>query len=125
MKKILFVALLLALSTATLKAQLANTKWTGIVTAGEQVTVIWDFKKDTVQVFMLPDSTLMETMIYHVEDKNITFQKVSGTSPCPNSVIGKYKLELKDDKMLITPIEDDCDARKMAANPDGYTRIKM
>ena len=106
------------------QAQLSHTQWKGTANVPDPATLLFNFKQDTLEVFLLPDSTVLETMLYTFKDSLLTIQKVSGGSPCDATTIGTYKLAIKDDKFIITLKEDACDARANAFIPDPWIKVK-
>ncbi|HEY4936657.1 MAG TPA: hypothetical protein VII44_08760 [Puia sp.] len=119
---VLFAMLFCAVSMAT--AQLVNSKWKGYVNADEKIRVIWIFDKDTVQVFSLPDSSLMEAMTYKVEPGFLFITRVSGMSNCDNNTVGKYQYRINNDSLYLAPVEDACSQRANAAWNEPYVRVK-
>ncbi len=109
-KKICFI-LLVSLAATSLHAQLNNTHWKARIEIDGPVNVIFDFKKDTCQILRLADSGVIETMSYTIKDSILTVQKIDGQSDCDISTIGKYKIELKDNSLVIRLASDDCDDR--------------
>ena len=83
------------------------------------------FKKDTVLLTVVADGTLVETMTYSVSNDTLRLTKTSGMSPCADNIIGLYHFELKDDKLTITPLSDDCSERSAAFKPEAWTREKI
>ncbi len=50
-------------------------------------------------------------MHYKYENNELAIQKIKGGSPFDTSCVGKYKIEIKDDKLYISPIQGDCPGR--------------
>jgi|WetSurMetagenome_2_1015567.scaffolds.fasta_scaffold793770_1 hypothetical protein len=123
-KSPVFIVLLLFCTFSSIRAQFAHTKWKGTLFLDYTVTVLWDFDKDTVQVFTLPDSALVEKMTYQVEPGFLLLTKVSGMSPCDETTVGKYKFEIKEDSLTIAPVLDPCEARSSASSSEPYVRVK-
>jgi hypothetical protein len=91
----------------------------------DSTDVIFDFRTDTVEAITASDSESLETMIYAVQDTVLTLKKVTGKSECDDTVIGKYKFEMKDDGMYLTMIEDNCTDRANAlSNNAKWTKLK-
>lgn len=124
MNKFLLSALLIFFGMMSGKAQFANTRWTGEVNSDQPFNIIWDFKNDTVKVYMQSDSSLLETMTYKVEDSILLLKKVSGASECDDVVVGKYKIDLKNDKFILLTVDDPCEYRSAGINKETYTMIK-
>lgn len=108
--------LLITLVSGSIKAQLANSKWKGVLDLGSPVNVSFEFGKDTLAVMNLDQSSVLETMIYKVTNSTFTLVKVSGQSDCETSTIGKYKYEIKENTLILTTIEDVCEDRGPVLN---------
>jgi hypothetical protein len=119
---ILFVAIFCMVSAAT--AQLSNTKWKGIVNSNGQVPVIWIFKKNTVDVISLPDSSIMESMTYKTSSGFLFINKINGMSNCDSSTIGKYSYRIKKDSMYLKAVDDACTQRSDAVSDDALIKLK-
>ncbi len=111
MKKSLFCLLTITLLSGSIKAQLANSKWKGVLKLDDPVNVEFDFGKDTLTVLNLDKNTVLETMIYTATSSTFTLTKISGQSDCESSTIGKYKYQIKDKTLLMTVDEDACNDR--------------
>lgn len=121
MKKIMSLLTFLILS-APLFAQLENTRWKAKLIINEPINVIFNFKKDTLLVYTLADSTMIETMNYTKDDTSFTLKKIDGQSDCDNSTPGKYRFKIKNDSIKIKMITDDCYDRSSVI--DNTTWIK-
>jgi hypothetical protein len=125
MKKVFIIIISIFLgSIATLHAQIANTKWKGTLILDGPTPVIWQFDKDTVQIFNLADSSLVEKMTYKTEPGFFLFNKVSGISSCDNGTIGKYKFDIRSDSLFIAPFEDPCNDRASAVSSEACIRVR-
>jgi len=106
-------------------AQLTNTKWKVTLNIPDPTEVIFDFRTDTVEALAAESSESIETMLYTVKDTVLTLQKITGGSECDDTVIGKYKFEMKDDGMYVTLIDDACDDRSNALNNnEKWTKVQ-
>lgn len=123
MKKHLFSFLAICL-TITGHAQLSNTRWKTTLNIDGPKNVIFDFKIDTLSVYAVSDSTLIETMLFTDKDHVLTMQKISGQSECDNSTIGKYKYALGHDTIRILMLGDDCADRSSVVNGSKWFRWK-
>jgi hypothetical protein len=119
---IIFSSFLVSINS--IHAQVTNTKWKGILNLDGPTAVIWQFDKDTVQIFNFSDSSLVEKMTYKTEPGFFLFTKVSGISSCDNSTIGKYKFDLRSDSLFIVPFEDPCNDRASAVSNEACIRIR-
>lgn len=107
MKKISFFVIASFLFTAVF-AQLENTKWKTILQINGSLNSIIDFKKDTVSVYTVADSSLIEIMTYTKDDTSFTLVKIDGQSDCDNSSPGKYRYKIKGDSLVVELLKDDC-----------------
>jgi hypothetical protein len=123
MKKII-VALTLLFISASTQAQFANTRWKATLQIDNPINVIMDFGNDTVRLYTVSDSTIIETMAYRVQDTALVLQKIEGQSECESSTIGKYKFDLKDNRLVIRLISDDCDDRVTVIDNSKWVRWK-
>src|SRR3954454_8897222 len=116
MKKALFCLLTITLISSSIKAQLAHSKWKGVLKLDNPVNVSFNFGKDTLTVFNLDENTILETMIYTSTSSTFTLKKISGQSDCESSTIGKYKYRIKAKSLLMTVVEDACNDRSPYLN---------
>jgi hypothetical protein len=119
---ILFVTIFCVISAAS--AQLANTKWKGFVNDNGQVPAIWIFKKTSVNVLSLPDSSVLESMTYKTASGFLFITKVSGTTNCDNSTVGKYSYKIKKDSLYLKSVDDACTERADAIPETPYIKVK-
>lgn len=121
-----FYLLVIWLSTAAIaKAQLKDTKWAGELYVPNETKVILDFKKDTVDMFIVDQGFVGETMTYAVKDSVITMKKTSGNSPCNEGDVFTVKYVIKDDKLFISNLLDPCDARRQAWTNEPLIRVRQ
>ncbi len=106
------------------QAQLAHTTWQGTMLLETNTNVFWRFDKDTTQVNVVADSSLVERMTYKTEPGILYLVKVSGISSCDNQIVGKYKYVIKEDKLYLSLISDSCSDRSGAISSDPYIKIK-
>jgi hypothetical protein len=90
----------------------------------QTVSVIWKFEKDTVTVLARADSSIIEKMTYKTEPGYLFIARVNGISTCDNNTIGKYKFEIRDEKLYLTAVEDACTDRSDAISSDPLIRMK-
>ncbi|CAN5230722.1 hypothetical protein BH11BAC5_BH11BAC5_52750 [soil metagenome] len=106
MKKNYSLLIAMALITSTF-AQLQNTKWQTTLEINGSVSTILDFRKDTVLLYTVADSSMIERMIYTRDDTTFTLVKIDGQSECYNSP-GKYAFTIKGDNLALRMLKDDC-----------------
>jgi hypothetical protein len=123
MKQTFFILLSAVLSASAI-AQLKNTRWKGTIKGDNPRNVILDFKKDTVVLYTVSDSEIVETMTYTASNATFTVKKIEGQSDCDNSTLGKYGFEIKGDKMFIKLITDVCSDRSSALDTTKWTKWK-
>ncbi|MCW3106333.1 MAG: hypothetical protein JWQ09_839 [Segetibacter sp.] len=111
MKKSVICLLLITLVSGSIKAQLASSKWKGVIKVDDTINVTFAFGKDTLTVVNLDENSILETMVYTATNSTFTLQKISGQSDCGNSTIGKYKYQIKGNALSMTLVEDACDDR--------------
>ena len=124
MKKTILFTLLFVFFVAIANAQLTDTKWRNAMNIPDPIETILNFKKDTVTLTIAADGSLVETMTYTISKDTLKLTKTSGMSPCGEAVTGIYKIEIKDDKMTITPLVDDCVERFNAFKPEPWVKEK-
>lgn len=122
MKNVIFVLMLLV-TTVSAKAQLNGTKWRGNVNVPEDVTVLLNFQKQTLEMTAM-DGNQLESMSYTVKGDTILLKKLSGGSPCDLDSTFKVKYTINDDKLSITPLTDDCEGRQRAWQKQPFTKVK-
>lgn len=107
MKK-MFLIVLIAVISASVNAQFANSKWKSTLQLDNPVDVIFDFKSDTLEAIVVMDNSSLETMKYSTKDGILSIQKITGQSQCSSTTVAKYKYELKEKELYLTLVEDDC-----------------
>ncbi len=122
MKNVIFVLMLLV-ATVSAKAQLNGTKWRGNVNVPEDVTVLLNFQKQTLEMTAM-DGNQLESMSYTVKGDTILLKKLSGGSPCDLDSTFKVKYTINYDKLSITPLTDDCEGRQRAWQKQPFTKVK-
>jgi len=123
--KIFFCLLLFTTLSCAVKAQLANTKWKGILKLENDVNVRFDFGKDILAVKNLDEGKLIETMTYKATKSTFTLVKITGQSDCDNSTPGKYKYSIKGNMLSISLVEDACEDRSNAIKSITLTKTKL
>ena len=107
MKNLLLIFITTFLFTPVF-AQLENTRWKTILQiSSDAVNAIIDFRKDSILLYTVADSTMIETMSYTKDDTSFTLVKIEGQSECGNTA-GKYKYAIKGDKLSLTLLADAC-----------------
>jgi len=110
MKKIACIALLALISQLSI-GQLTHTKWHGTLRLENPANVILDFGKDTLALYTVADSTMVETMIYAVRDSVLSLRKIDGQSDCDGSTMGVYHFSLDDAFLFLRLASDSCQDR--------------
>jgi hypothetical protein len=121
----LSILALLLLTSAISKAQLKNTQWKGKMSVPSETTVILDFKEDSVDMIIVDNEMVGETMTYSVKDSVITMKKTSGHSPCNVGDEFKVKYLIQDDKLFISNLSDPCDARIHCWSDEPLIRVNQ
>lgn len=130
--KLSILILFICLSAKNVNAQLQDHAWKGVFMVPDPVECVFEFKKDTVylkfaekfNVNDLSGNNLLEKSVYKIENDTLTLQKVMGGSPCDTEVIGKYRFAVKDEKLSLFLIADDCMERAFAFPQEPLTKIK-
>lgn len=122
MKKI-FVMLIAGFAAVSAKAQVENTTWKATLQFDSPTDVYCVFGKDTAKVYLSQDSSLLETMVYSLQDTVMTFKKIEGQSSCDDAV-GTYNIIFKDDTFTYSLEDDDCDDRASALDESVWTKEK-
>jgi hypothetical protein len=121
--KMITLAFLVFFTAIAGRAQIANTKWTASLQLQQQVTVLFDFKKDTLRAITVADSTVIETMTYAVQDTAIQFKKISGQSECDSMVIGMYRFKIRANQLSLSLISDNCNDRSSVLDHTVWTKM--
>lgn len=134
MKKTALLAVIVCLSLLTAclttHAQLANTKWKGVINIPmengslQPFAVTWLFGMDTVRLIYDNASMESDVMTYKESKGTIAFKKVSGGAPCDSSAVLSCTYEIKNDQLSFKRISDACEARSHADASQPLDRIK-
>jgi hypothetical protein len=122
MKNILLI-ILISFAFIPAIAQQTPMKWKGTIKLDSPTDIILNFKNGTCEAVRVADSQSIEIMNYTLNDTLLTLQKISGDSDCDTTIIGKYKIEKKNNTLLVSLISDDCDDRSSAL--DNTTWMKQ
>jgi hypothetical protein len=114
--------LVLAFLTFSSYAQLSKTKWKTTLQLQNMTDVLFDFGKDSLKVFVVADSSLLETSLFTENRGEMTILKVTGISNC-EGVNGKYKFDIKDNQMVLTLVTDSCSDRAEVLDKAVFTRM--
>jgi hypothetical protein len=107
MKKIV-LSIITAFVFTTVVAQLRDTRWkTSLQLSNGPTTTAINFKKDTVLVYTVADSTMIERMTYTKTDSSFTLVKIDGQSGC-DTTPGKYGFTVSGGKLFLKLLQDDC-----------------
>ena len=122
MKKV-FLFITLSFASVALRAHLSDTKWMGVMQLKNKIDVVFDYRKDTLEVSNIADNSNIETMTYTVKDSVVTFKKIYGQSNC-DATEGKYRFEVKDESLYITLISDTCSDRSAVLGNSTWMKMK-
>lgn len=121
----LFVCTCILIFTAIYtNAQLSHTRWKTTILLDAPKNVMFDFGKDTLTVYTIADSTLIETMKFTDKDHMLTMLKISGQSDCDNNTPGKYRYAIDHDTIQVTMISDSCLDRSSVVDGSKWFRWK-
>jgi|GEM_PF-579516 len=118
------VILIASFTITSSYAQIANSRWKATLNIEGLVNVIFDFKKDTVSLYTVADSTIIETMTYTNDATSLTVTKIEGESDCDNNMPGQYSYIIQGDVLLIKVITDGCEDRSSAIDSTRWTKWK-
>ena len=121
-KKILIIIIVIVSSTLA-KAQLANTSWKGKFYIPDPTEMILQFKADTVLLNFSYGSTL-ESMTYKISNDTLTIRKLDGQSDCSVTDEATYKIEIKDKKLSVKPLSDNCINRANAWPTEALEQVE-
>ena len=121
MKSIIITCVFMAFATFS-KAQLTNTKWAGDMNIPTTTDITLKFSTDTISIIY--EEQAVEVMSYTTHGDTIIAKKISGHSPCDVGQPFKLKYVIKNDKLFITSLQDDCDERSQAFFKDPFTKAK-
>lgn len=122
MKKLITAALLLLVFSGV-HAQLANTKWKGILKIQDDIPTIFDFEKDTLTLTTYANNVLIEDMTYKIADSILTLKKISGQSDCDQE-IGKYKFSIRGDVLTLKLVSDACEDRSSVLDNNTFNKFE-
>jgi hypothetical protein len=130
MKKTIALTIIVCMSLITAKAQLANTKWKGIVKIPSQSGVlepygmIFEFQQDTARVIYDNADMGIEVMAYTADGATVTFRKISGGVPCDTIALLTCSYKIKNDQLYLKMTRDACKARSQADASQPFDRVK-
>jgi hypothetical protein len=130
MRKTILLTAVVFCTLISAKAQLAGTKWQGIISIPMQngtmtpFPTVWEFKTDTLSVVYAMGKLPTDVMLFTEDNGVMTIRKISGSVPCDGDAIGKYAYEVKNDQLFIRKIEDACPARGGADLSKPFDRVK-
>jgi hypothetical protein len=128
MKRRLIFTIAISLLMVTVRAQLANTKWTGIASLLQddksivKAKITMFFGKDSVNVFFEAGGT-PEVLTYKATDDVITLVKVSGGSPCQIGTSVKQKYQIKGNTLHISIGQSTCEAYVNAMVGSSFEKL--
>jgi hypothetical protein len=122
MKKLLSALTVICLCHVA-NAQLANTAWTGTVSAdGSDINALWKFTADSSYFYSNDDNSLLDVSVIKIQDGTITIKKVSGLSGCNDVQAGVYTFSITDNKMKFSLVKDECDERGAILDKAVFTK---
>jgi hypothetical protein len=127
MTRLTFWYSLVGLTLGTLptyaQTSLAGTAWQATVNIPDPTPVVFYFKQDTLLLLDPVSKYVYETMTYKHDGKQVTWQKVSGNSPCDTEGTGIYAYQIKKEQLLVRLVADPCPARSGAFTGKPLTKI--
>ena len=110
MKKTI-VLLIVSFLYVTVNAQLANSKWKGVLNIESGMNTVFNFSNDTLEVLNSDTNESLETMKYAIKDSTLTLYKLYGSSQCDASTPGIYKFQIVENELTLSVVSDDCPDR--------------
>lgn len=120
MKKIIFT-LITCFVVTSLQAQYSNTSWKGTFKIPDDYECILSFSNDSLSL-KLADGSPVEFMKYTINKDTLSITKLDGKSPCDYTTAAIYKIEIKNSRLYISPLKDDCNERADAWPTDGMIK---
>lgn len=131
MKKTAVLTAIVCLTMLTASAQLANSKWKGIVRIPSDsigtlkpYMVTWTFTRDTATMLYENIEMPPEVMTYTTKGNKIMFKKVSGDVPCNNTDLLTCTYSVENDQLTFKMVSDACKARSQADASQPFDRVK-
>jgi hypothetical protein len=123
MKKIaVYAAVLLISNNLAAQNKLQSTKWIGTGNIPNPTEVSLEFGASDTLAIKAGDEEV-EVMRYSVNADTLSISKLYGSSPC-DSEVGKYHFSIKEDRILLVAVQDECSIRAQAFSTEGYIRKK-
>ena len=123
MKKItLFATIFLLGNSLFAQNKLQNTKWVGTGNIPNPTEVSLEFGTSDTLSIKAGDEEI-EVMRFTVVADTLTMVKIYGSSPCDTEA-GKYQITVKDDRIILVALQDECSLRAQAFSAEGYIRKK-
>ena len=121
MKRTLLALVIISLGHVA-NAQLANTTWTGTISAGGgDINALWRLTADSSYFYSSDDNSLLDVSVFKVQDSTFTVKKVFGLNSCSEAE-GVYKFSLKENQLIFYVVKDDCYDRSGALDKVVFTR---
>ena len=121
--KSISLAIIATLVFVSASAQLKNTRWNTTLEINGSVNTMIDFGKDTLLVYTVTDSTMIERMTYNSDDTSFTLTKIDGQSQC-ETIPGKYGFTIKENNLSLKLLKDECYDRSNVLENTTWTRWK-
>ena len=106
----------------SVKAQVANTSWIGNFKIPDETQMLVRFTQDSLVLGYANNDEVIERMKYSIAGDTLTITKLDGISPCSTATPATYKIMLKDEKLYISSLLDDCTDRAGAWPEDGMIK---
>lgn len=98
-----------------------NTDWAGIANIPTAENVIIRFIGDHINVLVKDE--IVEQMKFQVTNDTLQIEKIMGGSPCPVTSKGVYRYEIKNDRLSIKYISDECDSRQYNMTVSDFKKL--
>jgi hypothetical protein len=85
--------------------------------------MILQFKVDTLLLIDPQNNEPIEMMNYKVSGDTVTISKITGVSDC-NDGNGIYKMEIKENKLFVSLLNDACYSRSASTPDEALEKIE-
>jgi hypothetical protein len=116
--KAITIIIFLLLGSFGLMAQtnpLAGTVWKVVASQHiPDVAIRVEYQANTFSIIAIENNTLLGVYNYVVEGTNITYTKANGSDPCQLQATGRMSFEMREGKLYLRYISDECGIRAKA-----------
>lgn len=118
------LAILFTLFSFSCSAQkensIQNSSWVGIAPVPKPTEVKFEFLTDTVNMYV--HDQIIESMNFSIQNDTMYLRKLYGGSPCDPEQLMVWQYAMEGNKLTLTVLSDDCQARSRPGEPVIYRR---